>query len=80
MRFTSKPDKGHPSAVMRSGRKGRCRGLKAGAGARHAPEKDKPPIGTIQRSGEVGDPDAANVKQATLGSPIRETVAAGTLV
>lgn len=72
--------KGHPEAVIRAGRKGRCRGLK-GAPGRGTLEKDKPPIfGMIQRSGEVVIRMLANVKQATIKPLILKTVAAGTWV
>jgi len=72
--------KGHPSAVMKKGRKGRRNRLK-GARGRGTLEGEKPPIfGMIQRGGEVVIHMLANVKQKTIAPLIQATIAPGSQV
>src|SRR3954447_14328659 len=72
--------KGHPEAVKKKGRAGRRRRLKGGRG-RGTLAKENPPIfGMIQRTGEVMIRMLANVKQATIGPLIKETIAPGSVV
>ncbi len=72
--------KGHPSAVMKQGRKGRRNRLK-GARGRGTLEGEKPPIlGMIQRGGEVAIHMLADVKQKTIAPLIEATIAPGSQV
>src|SRR5206468_591587 len=66
--------KGHPEAVKQKGRQGRRRRLKGERG-RGTLAKEKPPIfGMIQRTGLVAIRMLADVKQATIGPLIRQTI------
>jgi len=72
--------KGHPSAVMRQGRKGRRNRLK-GARGRGTLAGEKPPIfDMIQRGGEVVIHMLANVKQKTIAPLIQATITPGSQV
>src|SRR4051794_4920751 len=72
--------KGHPEAARKAGRAGRRRKLKGERG-RGTLAKEKPPIfGMFQRAGRVVIRMLENVKQATIGPLIKETIASGGVV
>src|SRR5438309_4752553 len=66
--------------MKKKGRKGRRRRLKGKRG-RGTLNKERPPVfGMMQRGGQVVINMLANVKQKTIESFIKETIAPGTLV
>ena len=72
--------KGHPEAVLATGRSGRRRRLEGGRG-RGTLDKDKPPVfGMIERGGQVIIRMLSNVQQATIHPIIETAVAKGSIV